>query len=141
MLEENEMQYFWNIPSDLTLVDDVCREVRGLLTNGGLEDRVFAVDLLVREFVNNAIFYGNRSNPETHVDMTLGIGRKWIMLQVSDQGGGFNWRKLRHREADSNATRGRGLAIGARYSRKMQFNRKGNRVTLWILKNEIKETI
>jgi anti-sigma regulatory factor (Ser/Thr protein kinase) len=120
--------------SCLTEVDDVCRESRNLLLQCRQNDHVFAVDLLLREFLNNAIIDGNCSDTCKSVQVTVQIGRKWIKLCISDEGSGFNWRYRRICLPDEEAISGRGLLIGTLYADRMQHNRKGNQVTLWIRK-------
>ena len=123
------------IASDLTAVDDVCREARALLSAEGLDSHAFAVDLLLREFINNAIMHGNRCDPEKHVHVAMRIGRTWITLRIADEGRGFAWRGMRRTPPDGAATSGRGLAIGTEYAQRLQFNREGNQVMLWIRKD------
>ncbi len=118
------------IPSDLTQVEGVCCAARDLLEANGLADRVFAVDLLLREFLNNAILHGNRSDASKLVQVEVRVGRKVIALCVADEGSGFDWRSWRRRIAGSTDTSGRGLEIGRLYANWIRFNPAGNRVIL-----------
>jgi serine/threonine-protein kinase RsbW len=129
-----------SIPSDLSEVDGVCREVRALLERQGVANRSFAVDLLLREFLNNAILHGNRSDTRKRVQAAVRVGRKWIVMWIADEGPGFDWRAKRLVPADDDAASGRGLAIGALYAQRLKYNRAGNQVTSWIWKTEPKET-
>ena len=70
------------IPSELTAVDGVCRDVRALLEEHDAADRCFAAELLLREFLNNAILHGNRSDARKLVRMTATVGRKWIVIRI-----------------------------------------------------------
>jgi anti-sigma regulatory factor (Ser/Thr protein kinase) len=129
-----------SIPSDLAEVDAVCREVRALLERQGVANRYFAVDLLLREFLNNAILHGNCSDTRKQVQVQVRVGRKWIVLWIADEGPGFDWRAKRRAPPDEDATSGRGLAIGTIYAHRLRFNRAGNQVTSWIRKTESKES-
>lgn len=120
--------------SELAEVETVCRETETLLARQKLSGQAFAVELLLREFLNNAIIHGHSSDVRKRVEVSLQIGRKWILLRISDQGPGFAWRKKSRVPPDGTATGGRGLAIGAQYAERMQFNQAGNQVTLWIKK-------
>jgi serine/threonine-protein kinase RsbW len=122
--------------SSLEEVDDVCRESRTLLESQGWIDHCFALDMLLREFLNNAILHGHRSDIGKQVQVKLRIGRKWIVVQVADEGPGFDWQSINLSHPSENATSGRGLLIGTWYSHRMRFNRSGNQVTLWIRKAE-----
>jgi len=125
--------------SDLGLVDAVCRDARSLLACHGQTECVFAVDLLLREFLNNAVVHGNGQDPAKQVEVTMQIGRDWIVLTVTDQGPGFDWRARRRAPPDEDATSGRGIAIGAQFAQRMKFNREGNQVMLWINKDAMKK--
>ncbi len=118
------------IPSDLMQVDDVCRVARDLLVANGLADRVFAVDLLLREFINNAIVHGNRLDASKFVQVEVRVGWKVITLSVTDEGAGFSWRSRRCHKSASTDTSGRGLEIGRLFADRIRFNRTGNRVIL-----------
>lgn len=123
------------IASDPAAIDGVCREARRLLALDDLAEHAFTVDLLLREFVSNAIIHGNRGDPAKQVRIGMKIGRTWITLRIADDGPGFAWRSCRRTPPDGAATSGRGLAIGAAYAQRLQFNREGNQVMLWISKD------
>jgi serine/threonine-protein kinase RsbW len=124
--------YAWSIPSDLAEIDELCRTTSSMLESQQLADRVFSVDLLLREFIVNAMVHGNRSVRRKRVHVGIRLGRKWIKLVVRDEGQGFNWRARRRSLPSATEVSGRGLAIGAAYAARMQFNVSGNQVTLWI---------
>ncbi len=125
--------------SDLRQVDAVCRDARNLLACLGQSERVFAVDLLLREFLNNAIVHGNKLDPAKKVHVSMRVGRTWIQVTVLDEGNGFDWRSRRRAPPDTDAVSGRGLAIGAQFAQRMQFNHEGNQVMLWIRKDTKKQ--
>ena len=118
------------IPSDLAQVEGVCRAARDLLEANGLADHVFAVDLLLREFLNNAILHGNRLDASKLVQVEVRVGRRVIVLSVADEGPGFDWRSRRCHKSGATDTSGRGLEIGRLYADRIRFNRAGNRVIL-----------
>jgi len=80
------------------------------------------------------VLHGNRKDPEKKIVLRLWIGRVWIRLQVSDEGPGFDWRKKRKTDLDTDATSGRGLQLYEVYAHRVQFNRNGNQITLWMQK-------
>jgi anti-sigma regulatory factor (Ser/Thr protein kinase) len=112
-------------------VDNCCREVREWLTENGLLADIFPVELLLRESLNNAMLHGNGGDCARKVTVEMRIGRKWIILRVTDEGAGFNCSKVREAVPDPDATCGRGLAIYALYAQRVIFNSKGNQVSLW----------
>lgn len=121
------------IPSRLAAIEPVCEQVRALLERRHLEDLEFAVEILARECLNNAILHGNRGVADARVNFGIRIGRKLICLRVTDQGPGFDWRRrIRHGLPEDTAVEGRGLMVASIYARRIAFNRRGNQVTLWI---------
>jgi anti-sigma regulatory factor (Ser/Thr protein kinase)/ABC-type transporter Mla MlaB component len=122
------------IHSDVALVDPVCKDVALLLEKEGQSQQAFAVDLVLREFINNAILHGNRHDISKMVRIVVRVGRTWIVIRVTDEGAGFDWRARMLAKPDETDTSGRGLAIGAQYSHRMRYNREGNQVTIWIRK-------
>jgi len=123
------------VPSHLAEVDSVCREIRSLLEDNGQRTACFPVELLAREWLNNAIVHGNGGDAAKKVALNLEVGRKWICLQIIDEGNGFNWRKARRAPPpDGTVPGGRGLPISAAYAQRITFNQRGNRVTLWLKK-------
>ena len=124
----------WSIPSDLSRVDHICQETRTLLDAHQQTALAFVLDLLLREFLNNAIIHGNQKTPGKLVQAALRIGRKWVVLRIRDEGRGFNWRKASQRIPDETATSGRGLLIGRAYAGRMRYNQSGNEITLWLPK-------
>jgi anti-sigma regulatory factor (Ser/Thr protein kinase) len=127
------------VESRLTLIDGVCTRARDLLERQGLGTVQFDVDLLLREFMVNAMEHGNGLDAKKKVAVDVRIGPKWIVLQIADEGSGFRWRSRIRTLPEELSTSGRGLAIGAFYAHRMRFNNPGNRVTLWISKTTRKE--
>jgi serine/threonine-protein kinase RsbW len=126
----------WEIPAELARVDAICQDAQSMLADHGLSDRGFAVELLLREFANNAIIHGSRLDPQLRVFVTMAIGRRWIRLEFCDQGPGFDWRKSHRELPNVEATSGRGLPIAQQYAGRLAYNHKGNHCRLWIDRSE-----
>jgi anti-sigma regulatory factor (Ser/Thr protein kinase) len=121
-----------HICSTLSEVDASCQELRRWLEKRGLAKQCFAVELVAREALNNAVLHGNGNDPGKAVHLRLVVGRVWIRCEVTDQGPGFDWRKRRGSAPDANATHGRGLLIYQQYATRFHFNPRGNQITFWI---------
>jgi serine/threonine-protein kinase RsbW len=115
-------------------VDMVCLELRSFMQANDRAHDAFAVELLAREALNNAVLHGNQSNPQKTVLLELRLGRRWLRLQVTDEGPGFDWRAARLHSAQPSDLCGRGLSISARYADRVGFNQRGNQITLWLEK-------
>ena len=123
--------YERTIRSRLDEVHGLCLEVRKLLSTNEQNGANFGFELAVRECLNNAVLHGNLNNRQKHISFALRSGRKWLWVQITDEGPGFDWRRAnRHPVADELGSNGRGLAIIRSYCAGVQFNRPGNRVTL-----------
>lgn len=122
-------------PSRLRAVDSACAAIRRLLEQCGAASACFGMDLVARECLNNAVLHGNRRDVRKSIDLAVTVGRRWIRLQVADEGPGFSWRR-RDRQAvpGESATHGRGLTIMTQYSDRIRYNQAGNRITLWLKK-------
>lgn len=119
-----------NFPSSLKNIEEFCNETRYLLLRLGLEKHIFAVELLVREAITNAIIHGNRSDESLKVRCRLRVCKNWIIISVRDEGQGFAWKK-NHRNVPAPAVpSGRGLRIYSLYAARTGFNRAGNGVVL-----------
>lgn len=89
----------------------------------------FTVRILLREALLNGVTHGSNTDPSRLVLMDVSIDERGLTLTVEDSGPGFIWQ---NREAtfDIVGDGGRGLALMRIYSTHMEFNDKGNRVTL-----------
>ena len=132
-VHERDSQLCLTIPSRLAAIEPVCEQIRGLLARRHLEEMEFAVEILARECLNNAILHGNHGLADARVDFGMRIGKRLICLRVTDEGPGFDWRRIVHHglPAESSVD-GRGLTVASLYARRIAFNRRGNQVTLWI---------
>jgi serine/threonine-protein kinase RsbW len=123
------------ISSRMAEADSLCLKIRALIESQGLRQACFPVELLARECLSNAMIHGNQLNADKSVLVRLWIEQRWVRLQVTDQGPGFDWRKLCCSAPDDTESHGRGLRICASYAERVRFNRRGNQITLWIQKN------
>lgn len=109
----------------------MCPVLVDFLTAHGLQKFNFSIELVARELLNNAILHGNKQNPEKLVDFNLFIGRRWIRLQITDQGEGFNWRKAHRQPPNVSAESGRGMAIARVYGQRVHFGAGGRKIEVW----------
>lgn len=120
-----------DMAADLTEVEAACDAIKVLLSENQLQDRQFAIELVARELLNNAILHGSRQDRNKRVTMCLGIGRRWIQLSIADQGGGFDWHKVRRKIPDASAESGRGMAIATNYGQRLRIAAGGRRVDVF----------
>jgi anti-sigma regulatory factor (Ser/Thr protein kinase) len=114
-------------------VDRAWREVERAFVAPAGSLRIFPVQLLFREALNNAVFHGSHCDTRKKVKCRVVWSDKMgVTITVEDSGEGFDWRFYRNRLPDDHACSGRGLAIMERYAKKIVFNEKGNGVVLEI---------
>ena len=117
-------------PADFSQVDTFCAKVRAWLADNYLQTHVFAVELLLREALNNAVLHGCGNDPAKRVTAVVSVSNRWIRLEVTDEGRGFDWRKLDATVPDGQAASGRGHIIFGQYADEYHFNHAGNQIFL-----------
>lgn len=110
------------------LVDRMMRLIEGARCVAGEEH---AVELALREALNNAVVHGNRLNTHklVHIRCRCKVG-EGISIVVSDQGEGFDVRTVPDPLADENlkAERGRGIHLMKSAMDAVSFERRGTEV-------------
>jgi serine/threonine-protein kinase RsbW len=93
---------------------------------------VFAVRLAVEEAIVNAVKHGNGGDPAKEVCVRCKVGAERVLVEVEDQGRGFNPDRVPDPLALENLERscGRGVFLMRYYLTWVRYNEQGNRVTL-----------
>jgi len=88
------------------------------------------------EAVNNAIVHGNKSDRNKHVHIELLIEKNMLRVTVEDEGPGFKPESVPDPTKPENIEllNGRGVFLMKKLADKIEFNNKGNSVTM-IFKN------
>jgi serine/threonine-protein kinase RsbW len=119
------------LPATLESVDLICEKVKKLWAELGLSQSAFAIQLLLRETLNNAVIHGTKSNPEKRIKCSIRkCENEYMELAVSDNGHGFDWIQYWDHQSDADSSSGRGIEIMRRYGKEVRFNEEGNRVTI-----------
>jgi anti-sigma regulatory factor (Ser/Thr protein kinase) len=90
----------------------------------------FAAELLVREALTNAVLHGSKADPAKQVRCSVRLKGRRLLIAVSDDGAGFDWRAARNKPAGSLDISGRGIGILRRYANWVRYNDRGNAVTM-----------
>jgi serine/threonine-protein kinase RsbW len=93
---------------------------------------IFAAMFALVEVTTNAIRHGNRQDPTKHVLISYVMGPDEILIEVEDEGEGFDPACVPDPLAGENVGRpfGRGLFLARAYTSWLTFNSRGNRVTM-----------
>ena len=123
-----------SIDSRVEAIDAFCQEVKKAAAALLTKDILFQFELMLREFITNAVVHGNRLDPAKKVSIELTTDHKNIKLTLTDEGPGFNWRDVLQQASvpSEKTTHGRGLLIGKLYSNRLEWNESGNGVALWL---------
>ena len=129
-------RHAWTIAATLADLDQLCAEVSACLTGPEVEPHTFALQLLLREALNNAVLHGCAGHPAGQVTCELTLSDTEARLVVGDSGPGFDWHtRLSDAPGSGNTCAGnlecgRGLRIYQLYANALEFNAAGNQVTL-----------
>lgn len=129
-IKENESSVIFTISSESMMVNRVVREAREFMTRYGVDSCPECLKVL-NELLINAVRHGNRNQPEKRIVCELGhLGDLLFRFTVEDRGGGFDYRQIG--TDDSDELRQTGFAIVRTFAEQIEFNEKGNRVSVLI---------
>jgi serine/threonine-protein kinase RsbW len=133
-ISKNNKTLSASFSSSMDTIDKIDIETRDMLKGELDESRIFALSLCMREGLTNAIKHGNRLDPEKVAHCTLTIDEKEIIIDIEDQGEGFDWQEISRTIPDPQLEHGRGLTIIKEYCSEFRYNEKGNKLTMIIQK-------
>jgi len=92
----------------------------------------FDIQLAVDEAIVNAIKHGNVQNPRKKVAITYNVDESRVSIRVEDEGNGFSVDAVPDPTLPENVVRpsGRGIWLMRRYMDLVEYNDRGNAVTL-----------
>ena len=92
-------------------IDDAVAGIEKFLVRKKLEDISFEVILVSREALINAAVHGSKLNSDKTVKLELRIEPAGLVMEIEDQGQGFDWQDCLKTELPGKETFGRGLYI------------------------------
>ena len=92
----------------------------------------FAVRLALEEALVNAVKHGNRGDPAKEARLRFHANAEFVLMEVEDEGAGFDPSAVPDPLAPENLERpsGRGLFLIRKYMTWVEYNERGNCVTL-----------
>jgi serine/threonine-protein kinase RsbW len=93
---------------------------------------LFAVHMALEESISNAIRHGNKEDPAKQVEVRCRCSASRFWVQITDEGAGFKPSAVPDCCAVDrlDAAGGRGLALIKAYMTDVQYNDRGNRLTM-----------
>jgi serine/threonine-protein kinase RsbW len=106
--------------------------VQQLARLGWSNHDLFSIELALEESLSNAVRHGNQLDESKQVLVACKISPERFWLRVEDEGEGFQPRDVPDCTADENLGRpcGRGVALIKAYMTRVQYNDRGNCVTM-----------
>ena len=118
------------MPAVLEDIDEVDDHVVAYLTTKRVPVDIFAVRILLREALMNAVTHGSGKDFGKSIYAELEIDSEGLTLLVRDSGRGFDWQAYTGQLDVLDGDGGRGVALLGVYSDKVTYNDKGNEVVL-----------
>lgn len=128
------MQRKLNISSEIVNLRIVEKELDGLSLELGIsQDSYGKIMVCAMEAVNNAILHGNKLNINKRVGIEIKNEGNDLIISVEDEGAGFKPSEIPDPTKPENleALAGRGVFLMTRLADKIEFNEKGNIVTMY----------
>ncbi len=96
------------------------------------QDNYGKILIATLEAVNNAIIHGNKSDANKHVKIEILLKDNRLVIKVTDEGKGFNPKEIPDptRPENIEAINGRGIFLMQKLADEIEFNKKGNSVTM-----------
>jgi serine/threonine-protein kinase RsbW len=124
---------FWESVSALPQAVGVVSFVAEAMSRAGYSDKdVYGMRLALEEAVVNAVRHGNRCDPTKWVTVRYTVGPERVLVEVHDEGDGFDPDSVPDPTTLANRERpgGRGLLLMRSYATSMRYNAAGHCVTL-----------
>jgi serine/threonine-protein kinase RsbW len=119
----------------LRIVENAIDEVTSSI--GISQDDYGKIMVSAMEAVNNAILHGNHSNPGKIVEIEICYTNNVLDIKVTDEGSGFRPEAVPDPTTPENieALSGRGIYLMSHLADKIEYNPKGNSVTMTFKNN------
>jgi serine/threonine-protein kinase RsbW len=141
VLEEERLPRSWQMQALYTcaeILPAASAVVEVMTEKGYAEADLYETILILTEALTNAVKHGNQDDSGKRVVLSSHVASDRVLIEIEDEGPGFNLAAVPDPTLPENWERpsGRGLLLMRHYSTWMQFNERGNRVTLCKVRNE-----
>ncbi|MBF0384308.1 MAG: ATP-binding protein [Candidatus Omnitrophica bacterium] len=130
------------IPSKTELINELLSSVLAKLSDIGLDPgAIFNIKLALYEAMVNAVKHGNKLNPDLKVKLEINIQNGNLIMQVSDEGTGFDYKNIPNPLTSKNLERlsGRGIFLIEKIMDKFEFMNEGRTIKMVKFLNKKKE--
>ena len=126
------------IPATIDSVDQTIISVKGRLEAAFSSYGDFALELVLREALMNAVKHGSGYDAKKKVSLQLTWDTQYFYIRIRDEGPGFLYEAPVSSHTAPSAESGRGMPIIEYYADQISFNDTGNEISIKvaILKSE-----
>lgn len=130
VLAENQKIRITSKAENIILVERMIEDVCDLFNI--TEDYYGNILVAITEAVNNAIYHGNKANPNKNIDIFFKSFPDRITFTVQDEGQGFNYNNLPDPTNPENIEKpnGRGVFLMRNLADRVSFEDNGSKVIL-----------
>lgn len=130
VLAENQKIRISSKAENIILVERMIEDVCDLFNIS--EDYYGNILVSLTEAVNNAIYHGNKANPNKSIDIAFKSHPDRVSFSVKDEGPGFNYENLPDPTNPENIEKpnGRGVFLMRNLADKVYFEDNGSKVIL-----------
>jgi serine/threonine-protein kinase RsbW len=130
VLAENQKIRITSKAENIILVERMIEDVCDLFNI--TEDYYGNILVAITEAVNNAIYHGNKANPNKNIDIFFKSFPDRITFTVQDEGSGFNYNNLPDPTNPENIEKpnGRGVFLMRNLADRVSFEDNGSKVIL-----------
>lgn len=121
----------WECSSTIGAVQNLWSKLELLLSESVHVEVLFAIELVVREMLVNAVVHGNKADPAKKIALNMQLWSHFLLLEIADEGFGFDWQHRLTKPLNDNDTRGRGLNIASIYALDIRYSQNGSNVKVW----------
>lgn len=128
--QENRRRKKLAVSSQLSNIHSAASELATFIAHSHLDKD--ELQLVISEAIANAMVHGNKRDPRKKVIATACVEPRKVVLKIADQGNGFDYDKVPDPVQEENLHKGhgRGLFLIRHFTDKVQFNRRGNEITM-----------
>jgi serine/threonine-protein kinase RsbW len=139
-----QLDYVLELPNDLRAIERSVEYLMERAREAGFEDDRLRLNFRVglTEAIANAMLYGNCRDPRKRVRVEALVGPEKIVVQVTDEGRGFDPDSVLDPTLPDNRLRpgGRGLFLIRNLMDRVEFNERGNSIRMVLLRQPAGET-
>jgi serine/threonine-protein kinase RsbW len=126
-----EMTLLSSVPESINTVENLIESIKN--EHNVCDDSYGNMLVAITEAVNNAIYHGNKGNPDKQVKISYLLDNDKIAFYIADEGSGFDYFNIPDPTAPENIDKpnGRGIFLMKQLADQLIFSDNGKTVELY----------